>query len=139
MRFPRSNNRRATFRLHRHHARSLRADPAHLLHFVESFTHADQPDAPSGGIKNHLRQFSSELLPQFISHRFLASTRYGSFRVETSYHPSRSLRSATYLPQSEINPFSLTTFAPNAWHSITLASGVSAGITITAGSPAAAA
>src|SRR6266852_7971135 len=70
---------------------------------------------------------------------FLPSTRYGSFSVETSYQPSRSFCSATYLPQSEINPFSLTTFAPNAWHSITLAEGVSAGITITAGSPAAAA
>ena len=57
----------------------------------------------------------------------------------TSYHPSRSLCSATYFPQSEINPFSFTTFAPNAWHSITLAEGVSAGITITAGIPAAAA
>src|SRR6266849_5629007 len=70
---------------------------------------------------------------------FLPSTRYGSFSVETSYQPSRSLCSATYLPQSEINPFSLTTFAPNAWHSITLAEGVSAGITMTAGIPAAAA
>src|SRR5437870_5971415 len=56
-----------------------------------------------------------------------------------SYHPSRSLFSATYFPQSEIRPFSLTTFAPNAWHSITFAEGVSAGITITAAIPAAAA
>src|SRR5712692_10929383 len=70
---------------------------------------------------------------------FLPSTRYGSFSVETSYHPSRSLCSATYLPQSEIKPFNLTTLAPKAWHSITLAEGVSAGITMTAGSPAAAA
>src|SRR5713226_7457147 len=70
---------------------------------------------------------------------FLPSTRYGSLSVETSYQPSRSLCSATYLPQSEINPFSLTTLAPKAWHSITLAAGVSAGITMTAGSPAAAA
>src|SRR5207237_10085148 len=61
------------------------------------------------------------------------STRYGSFSVETSYHPSRSLFSATYFPKSEIRPFSFTTFAPNAWHSITFAKGVSAGITITAG------
>ena len=38
---------------------------------------------------------------------FLPSTRYGSFSVETSYQPSRSLCSATYLPQSEIRPFSL--------------------------------
>src|SRR6267154_502287 len=59
---------------------------------------------------------------------FLPSTRYGSFSVETSYQPSRSLRSATYLPQSEINPSSFTTFAPNAWHSITFAAGVSARI-----------
>src|SRR6266567_5660037 len=70
---------------------------------------------------------------------FLPSMRYGSFSVETSYQPSRSLCSATYLPQSEINPFNFTTFAPNAWHSITLAAGVSAGITMTAGIPAAAA
>ena len=70
---------------------------------------------------------------------FLPSTRYGSFSVETSYHPSRSLCSATYFPQSEMRPFSFTTFAPNAWHSITFAEGVSAGITITAGIPAAAA
>src|SRR5437667_11502246 len=70
---------------------------------------------------------------------FLPSMRYGSLRVDTSYQPSRSLCSVTYLPQSEINPFSLTTFAPKAWHSITFAGGVSAGITITAGSPAAAA
>src|SRR6266436_5824224 len=68
---------------------------------------------------------------------FLPSTRYGSLRVETSYQPSRSLRSATYFPQSEINPFSLTTFAPNAWHSITFAEGVSAGITMTADTPSA--
>src|SRR5713101_5555452 len=66
---------------------------------------------------------------------FLPSMRYGSFSVETSYQPSRSLRSATYFPQSEISPFSFTTFAPNAWHSITFAAGVSAGITITAGIP----
>src|SRR5260370_23510798 len=58
---------------------------------------------------------------------FLPSTRYGSFSVETSYQPSRSLRSATYFPQSEISPFSFTTFAPKAWHSITLATRVSAG------------
>src|SRR6266478_3710625 len=70
---------------------------------------------------------------------FLPSMRYGSLRVETSYQPSRSLCSATYLPQSEIKPFNFTTVAPNAWHSITLAIGVSAGITMTAGSPAAAA
>src|SRR6266849_3562547 len=70
---------------------------------------------------------------------FLPSTRYGSLSVETSYQPSRSLCSATYLPQSEINPFSFTTLAPNAWHSITLAEGVSAGTTMTAGIPAAAA
>src|SRR6267378_2398406 len=70
---------------------------------------------------------------------FLPSMRYGSLRVETSYQPSRSLCSATYLPQSEIKPFSLTTLAPNAWHSITLAEGVSEGITMAAGSPAAAA
>src|SRR6266478_4899187 len=70
---------------------------------------------------------------------FLPSTRYGSLRVETSYQPSMSLCSATYLPQSEIRPFSLTTLAPKAWHSITFAAGVSAGITMTAGSPAAAA
>src|SRR2546427_5499763 len=70
---------------------------------------------------------------------FLPSMRFGSLRVETSYQPSMSLCSATYLPQSEIRPFSLTTLAPKAWHSITFAAGVSAGITMTAGSPAAAA
>src|SRR5580692_448458 len=70
---------------------------------------------------------------------FFPSTRYGSLSVETSYQPSRSFLSATYLPQSEIKPFSLITLAPNAWHSITFAEGVSAGITITAGIPAAAA
>src|SRR5258708_37159352 len=70
---------------------------------------------------------------------FLPSTRYGSLSVETSYQPSLSLCSATYLPQSEIRPFSLTTLAPKAWHSMTFAEGVSAGMTMTAGSPAAAA
>src|SRR5258707_6552831 len=70
---------------------------------------------------------------------FLPSTRYGSFNVETSYHPSLSLFSATYFPQSEISPLIITTFAPNALHSITFAAGVSAGIAITAGNPAAAA
>src|SRR5216683_4999352 len=87
---------------------------------------------------------TSGSFPPYCSHNsypivFLPSKRYGSLSVETSYQPSRSLCSATYLPQSEIKPFSLTTLAPNAWHSITLATGVSAGITITAGSPAAAA
>src|ERR1700675_4792561 len=70
---------------------------------------------------------------------FFPSTRYGSLSVETSYQPSRSLCSATYLPQSEIKPFNLMTLAPKAWHSITFAEGVSAGITMTAGIPAAAA
>src|SRR5262249_31083045 len=50
-----------------------------------------------------------------------------------------SLFSATYFPQSEISPLIITTFAPNALHSITLAVGVSAGMAITAGIPAAAA
>src|SRR5436305_13247034 len=67
---------------------------------------------------------------------FLPSTRYGSFSVETSYHPSRSLFSATYFPQSDIRPFSFTTFAPNAWHSITFAAAALAAYAPAAGNPA---
>src|SRR5437762_7594440 len=56
----------ASFGLHGHHTRPLSADPAHLLHFVKRFAHADQPDAASGGIENYVGQFSSELLTQFV-------------------------------------------------------------------------
>src|SRR5215471_4284307 len=67
---------------------------------------------------------------------FLPSTRYGSFRVDTSNQPSASLRSATMRPQSVINPSTSVTDAPACLHSITFASGVSLGMKINAVRPA---
>ena len=58
--------------LHDHHAGPVRANPAHLLHLVEGFAHSDQSDAASCGIENNVGKFSSELLPELVSHGFLA-------------------------------------------------------------------
>src|SRR5215203_3600231 len=55
---------------------------------------------------------------------FLPSTRYGSFKVETSNQPSASLRRPTSAPQSVIKPFMSVTRAPVCSHSTTLARGV---------------
>ena len=57
----------------------------------------------------------------------MPSIRYGSFSVETSNQPIRSLPPATIRPQSSMRPFTRNTFAPCRAISRTFTSGVSAG------------
>src|SRR6185437_7813143 len=54
------------------HPRTLGADEADLLQFVERLPHADQACAAAGGIENRVRNVPAELLGEFESHRFLA-------------------------------------------------------------------
>ena len=79
LRFPCFNDGRATFGLYRHHPRPFGTDPAHLLHFVKRFAHADQADAAASGIQNYVRQFARELLPKFVAHGLLAFDAVGLF------------------------------------------------------------
>ena len=59
---------------------------------------------------------------------FFPSTRYGSFSVETSNHPSASFRCPTIRPQSSMRPSTSVTWAPYASHSIRKTFGVSRGM-----------
>jgi hypothetical protein len=52
--------------------RGLGADPAHLLHFVEGFAHANQAYAAARGIEDDVGELPSELLPELVTHRFLS-------------------------------------------------------------------
>src|SRR2546430_2883442 len=70
--FPCPHDGRTSLGLHDHHAGPVRSNPAHLLHLVESLAHADQSDTASRGIENNVGKFSSELLPELVSHGFLA-------------------------------------------------------------------
>src|SRR5215471_16459900 len=72
MRLPCPHDRCATFRLHGHHTRPLRANPSHGLHLVKRFAHPDQPHASASGIKNHIWQLPAKLFPHLVTHRFLA-------------------------------------------------------------------
>src|SRR5207247_3118573 len=103
------------------------------------FPHSDKSGATARRVDDHVRQLPVEVLSQLITHRLLPSIRYGSFKVDTSNHPSAAFRRPTSAPQSVISPFIKVTCAPVCSHSITFARGVSRGMKMNASNPARAA
>src|ERR1019366_2387289 len=67
-----AHHRLAAIRLHGDHLGAPAADPAELLHFVESLPHTDHAHATTGGIEDRVRQLPAHLLGHFVPHRLLA-------------------------------------------------------------------
>ena len=71
------HHRCAALRLHRDHARALRADEADGLELGKSLPHADQAGAAAGRIEDHVGHVPAELLGKLQPHRLLALDAVG--------------------------------------------------------------
>src|SRR5205823_12270709 len=66
-RFECADDRRAARGLHGEHARTFSSNPAECFHFIECFSHSNEPVAAAGWIKNHIGQLPITLFRYYVA------------------------------------------------------------------------